>query len=139
MDKTAKRHLDTINSGLVAKTQVIGIRKILAHTWRIGRGYSGNRCNATADDAAALVEALDKVRPVVDSALYESGRKALQDKRYKRRWHGLQAAIVADVEAFALVGFHDYASGAYTPVYEARAKASTSATMAACRPCHRLL
>jgi hypothetical protein len=118
MDKTAKRHLDAINSGQVEKTNVIGIRKVLNHAWRLRHGYSGNRCNATVEDGAALVAALVAGRPLVRGDLHASGVRTITDKRYAKRLASV-ADKVAALHGFRLVGFQEVGGGHHLPIYMA--------------------
>lgn len=125
MNKTVQRHLDTIKTGVVTKSNVIGVRKILGAAWRHDRGYSVGVTSPVVDhtDRAVLMGALAQHKPLVDAALCESGKRVLSDRRYAKRWSEQQAAIVVGVDSFALVGFEEYAPGAFVPIYMANSLA----------------
>lgn len=118
------KHMAAINSGVVTKTNVIGIRKLLSAADRRRRGLSLSvTCpNFHDGDDRALQNALKDKLPKVNDDLHESGKKLLQSKRYAKRWSPGQAAVIADLAEFRLVRF-DWA-GQFetpTPVYEVRA------------------
>ena len=116
--KAVAAHLAAIESGNVTKTNVIGIRKALNAAWRISRGYSGGRCNATPQDAAALIEALERRKPIVRYDLHASGVRILTGKRYAKRLAPVADKIAA-LMGFSLVGYEDVGRGQYIPIYEA--------------------
>jgi hypothetical protein len=116
--KAIAAHLAAIESGNVTKTNVIGIRKALNAAWRISRGYDGGRSNATPQDAAALLEALEKRRPIVRYKLHESGVRLITGKRYAKRLAPVADKIAA-LMGFSLVGFEDVGRGHHIPIYEA--------------------
>jgi hypothetical protein len=105
MNATIKNHLAAIQKGVVTKTNVIGIRKTIAHAERLRRGWSGNRLNATPADADALEAALSKSKPVVVGALHDSGVKLLQSKRYAGRFTERQARAINSIRKFRLLRF----------------------------------
>lgn len=123
MKTTAEKHLTAIHAGAVTKSNVIGIRKILAHVDRLRGGWSGNRSNATPDEADALERALGACRPIVkDPQLHASGLALLRSRRYAKRWTPEQAAIIADLSTFQLMRFERVNRGkgsAIVPVYRA--------------------
>lgn len=120
MKTAAQRHLAAIEAGQVTKSNVIGIRKALAHVDRLRRGWPGNRSNATPAEADEIEEALRLCEPTVTGELYETGMKVLRSPRWRKRWNERQAAIIAwprariDLVRFDRVGEH----GQYlVPVY----------------------
>lgn len=123
MTATAKRHMKAICSGEVGKTNVIGLRKVLNHTWRIQRGWSGNRVNVTPEEAGQLESALERCQPKVTGELHASGLKLLQDRRYRKRLEPV-ADIIANLDCFRLIGFTEAGdtNGHHVPVYRAIAK-----------------
>lgn len=117
MSSAAKKHLDAINSGKVEKTNVIGIRKALAHVDRIRAGYSGNRSNATPEQADALEYALRLHRPRVMGELHDTGLKVLRNPRYAKRWTPWQQKAIDAADHFRLVRFDREGNSALVPVY----------------------
>jgi hypothetical protein len=106
MDKTAKRHLAAIHAARVDKSNMVGIRKILAHVDRLRHGYSGNRSNATPADADALETALGACRPAVLGELHTTGLKTLRNPRYAKRFNEEERCIIESASAvFQLLRF----------------------------------
>lgn len=113
-----QNHMDALRSGMITKTNVIGMRKAINHVARITRGWSGNRSKATAIQVRALLDLLDKSRPIVKGELHDSGLKLLQSKRYAKRMDG---AHVERIAYFRLIRFDMIGDrGQYAvPVYQA--------------------
>ena len=124
MKSTAQKHLDAIESGTVEKTNVIGIRKVLAHVARLRAGYSGNRCNATPYEARTLELTLERVKPRVVGELHETGLELLRSRRYAKRWQPWQQAAIDAADHFRLSRFDRIGHGGLhmVPVYEVWAK-----------------
>lgn len=123
MKSAAQKHLHAIEAGTVEKTNVVGIRKALAHVARLLAGWSGNRCNATPYEARALEMALERVKPRVVGELFLSGLKLLQSKRYAKRWNDAEREVIVDIDVIRLVRFDrvNYGKGAViVPVYCAK-------------------
>ena len=58
--------------------------------------------------------------PRVSRELDASGRKVLQDRRYRNRWTVGQARIISEIEFFRFVGFRDIDGGGhFVPIYKA--------------------
>lgn len=118
---TLERHLAAVESGVVTKTNVTGIKMLLNAAWRADRGYS-SRLKVSSDDVRPIVEAIDRVRPIVAGELVESGRKLLQSKRWRGRFTDRQREIIAaDDLQFRLLRYDDVGQGNATniPVYMA--------------------
>lgn len=123
MNKTAKKHLDAINSGMITKTNVVGIRKLLNSLWRQDRRYSTSCTSPKASfaDAAEIVTAIYKMQPLVNFELAQSGLKLLRDKRHAKRLESVQS-IIDRIEKFQLIDFQEFRtdSGAlHYPIYRA--------------------
>lgn len=119
-----EKHLAAINAGTVAKTNIIGIRKALAHVDRIRAGWSGNRSNATSEGADALEYALKLHRPRVVGELHETGLRVLRSPRYAKRLADFADSIAA-LDHFRLIRFDrdNYGHGDFiVPVYAAWSK-----------------
>lgn len=119
MQTAMQKHLAAIQAGEVTKTNVIGIRKALNHVDRLSRGWSGNRSCATPEETDAVMAAIWEREPRVVGDLHDTGRKVLQNKRYRKRLAGVQDVIDA-LTAFHLVDFEEVGRGYYVPVYVAR-------------------
>jgi hypothetical protein len=113
-----QRHLADIESGNVTKTNVIGLRKALNHVTRLARGWSGNRCAATADEVRAALDALERHKPLVRGDLHASGVRLLTDKRYRKRLEPV-ADKVAALHGFRLVGYQETADCQHAAIFEA--------------------
>lgn len=121
----AQRHLKAIAAGVVTKTNVIGIRKALAHVDRLRMGYSGNRSNVTREEADAIEQALLESRPTVTGELVETGKRLLQSPRYAKRLADFAPAL-ARIDHFRLIRFdrvqYQRGLGTLVPVYAVWAK-----------------
>lgn len=114
---TAQRHIDAISARCLTKTNVIGIRKALAHVDRIRAGYSGNRSNATPEQADRMENLIAQKRPTVLGELHDSGVELLRSPRYAKRWNDEQREIIGDAHLrFDLIRF-DRERSAVIPVY----------------------
>lgn len=113
-----QNHMDALRSGMITKTNVIGMRKAINHVERVTHGWSGNRSNATPREVSLMLELLDKARPIVKGELHDSGLKLLRSPRYKKRMDG---AHVERIAYFRLIRFDMLGDrGQYaTPVYQA--------------------
>lgn len=115
-------HLADINSGVVTRRNVIGIRKLM-NTWlRVSHGYSVSSTSpkVSSETVAAIARALSDKEPVVIGELRESGLKVLRNPRYRKRL-AAHAAIIASIDQFCLVRFDQighYSLGV-VPVYRA--------------------
>lgn len=115
---TVERHAWAISSGRVERANVAGIRRILNHAWRLRRGYSGNRSNATVEDADRLETLLERHHPTALGELHHSGLAVLRNKRYAKRWTPAQTRIIGSEHVrFDLVRFDDVGRGNYVPVW----------------------
>lgn len=126
MNKTLQRHLDAILSGTVERGNVIGLRKAINLMERAYGGWSvpSYVTKAWRAEVMALEEALEASRPVVSGELHDSGLEVLRNPRYRKRWTWNEAAIIAELDHFRLLGFDRLGShGQYaTPVYRACGK-----------------
>lgn len=119
MTKSAmSRHLEAIESGMVTKTNVIGLRKALNHVARLRRGWSGNNSKATAQDVQQALEALERCVPIVRGELHASGVRLITSPRYRKRL-ACVAGQIAALQGFSLVGFEEYHDCQHVPVYRA--------------------
>lgn len=119
MISTTQKHLDAISARRLTKTNVIGIRKALAHVGRIRRGYSGNRSSATPAQADRMESEIEHKRPTVLGELHDSGVKLLRSPRWRKRFSEEQHKIIGkegDPIRFDLIRF-DREGGALIPVY----------------------
>lgn len=112
------KHLAAIESGMVTKTNVIGIRKALNSEWRVHRGYSPNRIKLAGEELRETMAALHMVRPRVTGELDESGKRLLRSPRYRKRLESVRA-IIDNLDHFQLVRFDDIGRGHHIPVYRA--------------------
>ena len=87
MNKTAKKHLDAIDSGMITKTNVIGIRKLLNSLWRQERRYSTSCTSPKASfaDADEIVAVIHKMKPIVtgDFQEFKTGSSPLHYPIYR--------------------------------------------------------
>lgn len=127
MSNTYERHMAAIISGKVDRTNIIGIRKALNHVARISRGWPGNRCNVTIEQADNLLDAIHKHHPRVTGDLHESGLAVLRNRRYAKRWIDRQSDIIANLERFHLISY-DMPGMYATPIYRAIAANGDSFT-----------
>lgn len=123
MNKTAKKHLDAIDSGMITKTNVIGIRKLLNSLWRQERRYSTSCTSPKASfaDADEIVAVIHKMKPIVTGDLHESGLKLLQNKRYVKQLESV-APMLQNLAGFRLVDFQEFKTGSsplHYPIYRA--------------------
>jgi hypothetical protein len=123
MNKTAKKHLDAIDSGMITKTNVIGIRKLLNSLWRQERRYSTSCTSPKASfaDADEIVAVIHKMKPIVTGDLHESGLKLLRSKRHSKRLESVQS-IINRIEKFQLIDFQEFKTGSsplHYPIYRA--------------------
>lgn len=121
MNATLKKHLDAIKSGAITKTNIIGLRKAFNANARLSRGYSLGVTSprVTIDDIGELRRAITMHEPRVSRELDASGRKVLQDRRYRKHWTESQARIIATLDHFRFVGFHEIDRAHYVPIYKA--------------------
>lgn len=114
------RHIAAIESGNVTKTNVIGLRKAVNHVARLEARYSGNRSNATPQEVADAMAALERCKPLVRGELHESGVRLITGRRYAKRLERV-ADIVAHLLEFRLVGYDRLGSQCLhsVPVYRA--------------------
>jgi hypothetical protein len=96
------RHMATIRTGEITKTEVIGIRKAFnQYELEIARR---EKPSFPYKDLERCLELLAEVRPMVKGDLHESGKDMLQRKRYAKQLANV-AEIVADISHFRLVGY----------------------------------
>jgi len=121
MNATLKKHLEAIKSGAITKTNIIGLRKAFNAFDRQVRGWSTGVTSphVTADDIAEISQAIALNEPRVSRELDASGRKVLQDRRYRKHWTESQARIIATLDHFRFVGFHEIDRAHYVPIYKA--------------------
>lgn len=121
MTPTLKKHLDAIKSGAITKTNIIGLRKAFNTNARLIRGYSCGRTSpqVTINDIVEINQAISLNEPRVSRELDASGRKVLQDRRYRKHWTESQARIIATLDHFRFVGFHEIDRAHYVPIYKA--------------------
>lgn len=114
------RHLTAIESGIVTKSNVIGLRKALNADYRRSRGYSESLTapKLRGTELAAIMNRLGECKPIVDQALADSGIALLTDKRYRKRLERV-AHILPRVSFFRLIRFDDIKDGHFVPVYRA--------------------
>jgi hypothetical protein len=106
MNKTAQKHLDAIRAGVVERTNVIGLRKLINASERKYQGWGNGRtaCAVGIDDLGLIEDALDDARPIVRGELHETGLALLRSKRYEKqlRW---QKLAIGRIHQFRLVRF----------------------------------
>lgn len=121
MTPTLKKHLAAIQSGLVTKSNIIGIRKAINTDARLRHGYSTGVTSPKVDanDAIEIERAIGEFRPFVDDALKASGLRVLQDRRYRKRWNAAQAKVIENIKSFRLVNFWGIDGAHIVPIYEA--------------------
>ena len=122
MNATLKKHLDAIKGGSITKTNIIGLRKAFNAHARLARGYSLSITSprVTGDNISEIRRAISMHEPRVSRELDVSGRKVLQDPRYRKRWTVGQARIIKEIEFFRFVGFRDIDGGGhFVPIYKA--------------------
>lgn len=120
MNKTAQKHLDAIRAGAVAKTNVIGLRKLLNASVREATGWSisTTACVVDLDDLDTIVSAIGEHRPRVIGELHESGLAVLRNPRYAKRLQW-QRSFIGRIDHFRLVRFDGIGrrEDHYVPVY----------------------
>lgn len=122
MTPTLKKHLVAIQSGLVTKSNIIGIRKAINTEARLCRGYSVSVASpkVTSSDLLEIKKAIGEFQPLVDDELKASGIRVLQDRRYRKRWNAAQGKVIENIISFRLVDFWDFDKTHCVPIYEAR-------------------
>jgi hypothetical protein len=122
MGKTFEKHLADVKSGLVTKTNVIGLRKALNQTARSDAGWSVSRTVTilTSEQCGALFDALAEHKPIVTGELHASGLAQLTNKRYRKQLEAY-ADVTSDIQRFRLIGFEPIGNRGeyYVPVYQA--------------------
>lgn len=116
------KHITAIGSGVVSKTNIIGLRKAFNANIRRQRGLSTSTTapQMTATELDLVQRLLKELEPKVTGSLHASGLKLLRSKRCAKTVAGLPA-----VKQFRLVGF-DYIDDFHvTPVYRAVGKAGS--------------
>lgn len=127
MSKAFQRHYAAITSGEVTKTNVFGLRKALNKAARAANGWSVSDTAAiTEEEAIELDRAVEKHEPRVVGELHDSGVAVLRNPRYAKRWTAGEAAIIADLDSFRLVGFDPVGSTGHVPRYRAVARNGAS-------------
>lgn len=106
MNRTAQKHLDAIRAGIVTRSNVIGLRKLINASERKLQGFSIGRTAAfvSGDELEAIENALQDHRPRVIGELHETGLALLRSPRYAKRLQWQQSSI-ARLAAFRLVRF----------------------------------
>ncbi|NJS14064.1 MAG: hypothetical protein HC788_04910 [Sphingopyxis sp.] len=106
MNRTAQKHLDAIRAGVVDRSNVIGLRKLINASERQAAGYSVSvtACTISGDDLLTIENALATCKPIVTGDLHETGLKLLRSPRYAKRLQWQQTHI-ARIHAFRLVRF----------------------------------
>jgi hypothetical protein len=103
-----QEHLDAINSGIVTKSTVIGLRKTLNAYERIALGYSvSNTAPKAAYDGIALANMQHLIadkKPRVTGELHDSGIQLLTSKRYAKQLSKVDH-ITSNLSHFRLIGF----------------------------------
>ncbi|TXH49163.1 MAG: hypothetical protein E6Q97_23240 [Desulfurellales bacterium] len=121
MNATLKKHLEAIKSGAITKTNVIGLRKAVNTFAKQSRGWSTG-CTSpivSRKDLLEINQAIALNEPRVSRELDASGRKVLQDRRYRKHWTESQARIIATLDHFRFVGFHEIDRAHFVPIYKA--------------------
>jgi len=114
-----QRHRLAIASGIVTKTNVIGIRMAANHVARIRAGWSGNRSNATPAEVDSIFAALAEKEPLVRGDLHASGVRIVKAKRWAKRFNAEQTQVIATLHGFRLVRFDWTDESHCTPVFRA--------------------
>ena len=107
MQTTVEKHLAAINAGLVTKTNVIGLRKLINGMERMQHGWSVSPALARSVDefcALNVEEILELRKPLVGGELKDSGIALLQSKRYRKRLERVQPSI-RHIWSFQLIWF----------------------------------
>jgi hypothetical protein len=116
---TLEKHTDAIKRGVVTKSNVIGIRKLINAAERREQGYSVSRTAATVTETLELRRLIAERQPVVEGELHESGVKVLRNPRYAKRWNERERAIIDRLHHFTLAGFDLIGRDHAVPVYRA--------------------
>lgn len=125
MQTMVEKHLAAINSGLVTKTNVIGLRKLINGLERMNAGWSVSPAFARSVDefcALDVEEILELRKPHVGGELKDTGIDLLRSKRYRKRLERVQP-IIGNIRSFQLVRFDRIGRrGEYAvPVYRCNA------------------
>lgn len=110
MTRTIDKHLAAIRSGTVTQSNIIGLRKAINADERRRQGLSTSRTcpNVTSADVFEAIDAIRLHQPRADSALTESGKARLRDKRYAKRWNDSQRRTIETLTHFTLCGFTEF-------------------------------
>lgn len=121
MSDSFSKHEAAISAGQVSASNVIGLRKAINAAERRNAGWSTSSTCPRVDGSRlnAALELIAEKRPRVTGHLHDSGVARLQDRRYRSRWDERQAAIIAALDHFELIGFDVDHSGRATPIYRA--------------------
>jgi hypothetical protein len=115
-------HLAAVQSGVVTKTNVIGIRKAINAKLRRDYGYSTGFTSPklTAADIFAIEAAIAYHTPRVEGELDSTGRALLNSPRYRVRLDRVRE-IVSSLSRFRLMGYHRIGDGLphVVPIYKA--------------------
>ena len=111
-------HIKAILSGNIAKSNVIGIRKILNSEWRQSKGYSVSVTSPkfSREEFAQLGEALERVQPVISGPFHDSGIALLSSKRNRRQTEEFAADIESGILKFRLFDWVEF-GGSHYPVF----------------------
>lgn len=120
--KSIARHMAAVQSGVVEKTNVIGIRKA------INSMEQGRETDTTTQAIFQLEQAIAERRPTVAGALHDSGLKVLRNPRYAKRWTQRQQLTISNLDHFELLRFDRIGRGfRYSvPVYRAVSRSGGS-------------
>ncbi len=115
-----QKHIEAIKSGVVTKTNVIGIRKAINANERREYGYSvgSTAPNVTPSEIDQAYGLLATVKPRVTGELHDTGLKLLRSPRYAKRLSPYRS-IIDDITSFHLVGY-EQDDGNTSPRYAAR-------------------
>lgn len=118
-----QKHIAAIKSGVVTKSNVIGIRKVLNTNYRKAGGWSISTTapKFTYDEYQELCNALHFTKPVISGGLFESGLRLLTSPRGLRKLSDVSDLINSGIENFRLMEFAEFRHCFY-PVYRAETR-----------------
>lgn len=107
MIKSAEKHLAAIRCGMVERSNIIGLRKLINASERKARGWSIGVTAAAIDldDLDTIEAAIARHHPVAVGELHAGGLAVLRNPRYKSRWSEGQARVIENACRFELMRF----------------------------------
>lgn len=103
---TFQKHLASIESGKITRSNIIGIRKAFNAFEKSRRwGGSWKAPAMTADEYSRAESLIDRFHPTALGELHEGGLKVLRNPRYAKRWNEREQRIIAGAARFDLIRF----------------------------------